>query len=54
MKLRPKAGNDCNFRENILLVDGKALVENPAEEMKKVQDFLEINQSLTEKNFIKE
>jgi len=41
-------------RENILLVDGKALVENPATEMKKVQDFLEINQSLTAKNFIKD
>ena len=42
------------FRENILLVDGKNLVEKPAEEMRKVQDFLEVNPSLTEKNFVKE
>jgi len=42
------------FSKQILLIDGKTLVEKPEGEMAKVQDFLEINHALTDHNFVKE
>lgn len=40
--------------EQILFIDGKTLVEQPEQEMNKVQTFLDINHALTDKNFVKD
>ena len=50
-------GNDIfetNFRDQLLFIDGATLFRNPAEEMNKVQDFLNIGRELKTKNFVKE
>lgn len=48
-----KQTND-NFSDQLLFIDGATLFRNPAEEMNKVQDFLNIGRELKTKNFVKE
>ena len=45
---------ETNFRDQLLFIDGATLFRNPAEEMNKVQDFLNIGRELKTKNFVKE
>jgi len=42
------------LRDQLLFIDGATLFRNPAEEMDKVQDFLNIGRELKTKNFVKE
>ena len=45
---------NINLREQLLFIDGEQLFRNPAEEMNKVQDFLDVGRELKTKNFVKE
>jgi len=45
---------ETHFRDQLLFIDGATLFRNPAEEMNKVQDFLNIGRELKTKNFVKE
>ena len=43
-----------HLRDQLLFIDAGTLFRNPAEEMDKVQDFLNIGRELKTKNFVKE